>query len=141
MCYVSHVFIGLMVPETVSLYGHLSEHRKAYENQRLRKGKNKNKVDQTVVTDYDSDSSTDSTNCSWWSNVYGFDMRSNPTYLVDKKSDNGETEEKWYIMPEPIYSHFNSSRVKCLVLSQNCMYICYIFKNNYKIQCILMFNS
>lgn len=114
-----------MVPMTVSLYGHLLEHRKAYENQRVRK--NKNKVDQTVVTDYDSDSSTDSTRSSWWSNVYGFDMRSNPTYLVDKKSDNGEAEEKWYIMPEPICSHFNSTRVKYLsCLKIVCMYMLYI---------------
>lgn len=118
-------FIGLMVPMSVSLYGHISEHRKAYENQRIRK--NKNKVDQAVVSDYDSDSSSDSTRSSWWSNVYGFDMRSNPTYLVDKKSDNEETEEKWYIMPEPITSHFNSSRVKSLsCLKIVCIYVIYL---------------
>jgi len=98
-----------MIPMKISLYAHLSEQRRAYENGRIRK--KVKKLNQPITTDYESDSSTDSNYCSWWSNVYGFDLTSDPEFLIDENSENGELNHKWRIMAEPIASYFNSCRV------------------------------
>lgn len=116
----TQLFTGLMLPKCVSLYGQLLEQRHTYENQRICKNKknantnsiNKTKLDQTLSEESDSSSTSDSTNCSWWSNVYGFDMRSTREFIVDDKKNASGIHEKWCIMPEPIVSGFNSRKVK-----------------------------
>lgn len=106
----------------VTLYGQLLEQRYSYENQRICKYKTKqyqNSVNETKLNkpsteENDSSSSSDSTNCSWWGNVYGFDMRSKREYIVDVKKNASGLNEKWCIMPEPIVSSFNPRKVKCI---------------------------
>lgn len=116
-----------MIPSCVSLYGQLLENRRAYENGRIRmhpkKTENKNSQDclskenavQSEVGGYDTDSSTDSTLCSWWSNVYGFDMRSNPVVVEDPSSKLGGSSKQWCIMTEPVTTFFDPRKVNLIV--------------------------
>lgn len=114
------LFTGLMIPKCVTLYGQLLEQMYTYENQRICKNKNKDntksinktKLDGKLSEESDSSSTSDSTNCSWWSNVYGFDMRSKREYIVDSKKNSSGKYEKWCVMPEPIVTGFNSRKVK-----------------------------
>jgi len=115
----------------VTLYGQLLEQKRTYENRRIRKNKKKNKefdnycvhksnVDQAEDTEeYNSDSSSDSTWCSWWKDVYGFDMRSKEEFIVlDNSVDRDHCnsgKEKWCIMPEPLFAHFDPFKVKLSV--------------------------
>lgn len=108
----------------ITLYGQLSEQRRAYENRRNRKHSKKNKkktLDKCVVKKkekesisdaYDTDSSSDSTWCSWWSDVYGFDMRSKPEFLVNNFSESGYSSD--FVMTEPIISFFDPYKVNLL---------------------------
>lgn len=115
-----------MIPKCVSLYGQLSDQRRAYENRRVRKFKTTEKNKKHNIPTFnkkkleseeelcDSDSSSDSTWCSWWKDVYGFDMRSKPDMLVDELTDSenfSASKKKWCVMSEPIVSFFDPYRV------------------------------
>lgn len=116
-----------MIPACVSLYGQLLENRRAYENGRIRKypkktenknqqgGLNNKNAEHSEREDYDTDSSTDSTLCSWWSNVYGFDMRSNPLFVEDPSSKPGDISNQWCIMSEPVTTFFDPSKVNFIL--------------------------
>lgn len=121
--------LGIMIPQCVSLFGHLSDHRRAYENRRVRKFKTKEKNKNTNCPtfnkqkqeedSYDTDSSSDSTWCSWWRDVYGFDMRSKPDMLVDRMSGNEncyDSNKSWCVMTEPLVAFFDPCRVNVLFL-------------------------
>jgi hypothetical protein len=115
-----------MIPKSVSLYGQLSDQRRAYENRRIRKLKTKEKKKNTNYPkfskkkleseeeDCDTDSSSDSTWCSWWKDVYGFDMRSKPDTWIDQfpgdENCSGSNKE-WCVMPEPLIAFFDPCRV------------------------------
>lgn len=118
-----------MIPMCVTIYGQLLEHRQAYSNQRIYKTNkkkkykklneymHKEKLNQSLTKNNDCDSSSDdSTNCSWWKNVYGFDMRSKAQFIVDSNSeseDNNSTRE-WRVMSEPLVQFFDPCRVNLL---------------------------
>lgn len=113
-----------MIPMCITLYGQLSEQRRAYENRRSRKfsKKNKNKAlnncvvknkeKETIIDGYDTDSSSDSTWCSWWSDVYGFDMRSKPEFLVNHFSERRYSSD--FVLTEPIITFFDPYKVNLL---------------------------
>lgn len=108
-----------MIPKCVSLYGQLLEQKTIYDNQRIHKNSKNNKLnsvarknpDESSTKEYDSDSSSDSTNCSWWRNVYGFDMRVPREFIVDSHSKNAANHNYWCIMPEPIIQFFDPCKV------------------------------
>lgn len=114
-----------MIPKCVSLYGQLSDQRRAYENRRIRKLKPKEKNKNTNHPKFnkkleseeescDTDSSSDSTWCSWWKDVYGFDMRSKPDMWVDQFPENensSDSNKEWCVMTEPLIAFFDPCRV------------------------------
>lgn len=116
-----------MIPNNVSLYIQLLEQRGLYVNQRVYKNSknnkpnstNKKKLDESLTDEYDSDSSTDSTKCSWWSDVYGFDMRVQRDFIVindysySKNNTIGSSvhPNDWCIMPEPAVQFFDPCKV------------------------------
>lgn len=112
-----------MIPMFITLYAQLSEQRRAYENRRDRKYSKKNNNNKTFDSDVvtkmedesdgcDTDSSTDSTWCSWWSDVYGFDMRSKPEFLKTSESGvSSDFNKDWFVMTEPIISFFDPYKV------------------------------
>lgn len=119
-------FTGLMIPMCVTLYTQLLEQRRVYEQQRfskVKKKKNKScdknsrqiKFDQSLMDGYDTDSSSDSTICSWWGDVYGFNMKSKSEFLVDANSDSEEGSnldgDGWRVMTEPIIAFFDPCKV------------------------------
>lgn len=125
----THIFvIGLMIPMCVTLFGQLLTQRRVFANSRLRKSTKKklNKKQNYCVNtnksgkfeaqySSDTDSSSDATSCSWWSDVYGFDMRSNTEIVVDYNSENADcpdsAKDKWYVMEEPLITFFNPCKV------------------------------
>jgi len=123
----------------VTLYAQLSEQRTLYENSRIRKNKNKKlenfyniKKEQSEIDGFNSDSSSDSTCCSWWKDAYGFDMRSSVQFLINDNSESGDFsrhDKKWYIMPEPIFTYFDPCKVKLFKnIKRHCKII--ILNNN-----------
>lgn len=103
-----------MIPMRVTLYGQLLEQRKAFENQRVCKSKENLKlVDnelKCVIKDHDD------TNLSWWRDVYGFDMRSKQSFLVDSSENNcNDMEKDGFLILEPINTHFNRKKVNLIV--------------------------
>lgn len=115
-----------MIPMCVSIYCQLLENRLLYSNQRIskinRKKKYKNpssyklkdRSNQCLLENSDdSDSSSDdSTNCSWWKNVYGFDMRSKAHFIVDSNSEDEDSNTReWRVMSEPIIQFFDPFKV------------------------------
>lgn len=116
-----------MIPKSVSLYFQLLEQRCLYANQRIYKNSKNNKpnstdkkkLDKSLTVEYDSDSSTDSTNCSWWSNVYGFDMRiqrdfiviDDCNYSISNTINSSVHQNNWCIMPEPVIQFFDPCKV------------------------------
>ncbi|XP_025196022.1 probable protein arginine N-methyltransferase 1.2 [Melanaphis sacchari] len=140
---------GLMIPMCVTLYGQLLEQRRIYGNCRIRKKTKKkaykklnkrfniNKSNKSETQSNDSDSSSDSTLCSWWSNVYGFDMRSYSEITVDCSSESVDCpksfKDEWRIMEEPIVTFFDPSKVvsnACLIKKFD-MYKCTINEVRY----------
>lgn len=129
MCWCIFSHTGLMIPKCVTLYCQLLEQKRVYDNQQAYKNKKKDKklnCKQIVVPSVeecsDSDSSSDSTRCSWWSNVYGFDMRSKREFLVDHDCQNRNCRDlhnKWCVMPEPLFKSFNPLKVRYFCLSIN----------------------
>jgi len=108
----------------VTLYGQLLEQRRVYRNCRIRKKtKNKtlkkfnkvlkiNKSDKSETQSSDTDSSSDSTLCSWWSDVYGFDMRSYSEVVVDCNSESPDSaKDEWHVMEEPLVTFFDPCKV------------------------------
>lgn len=121
---------GLMIPMCVTLYGQLLEQRRIYGNCRIRKRTKKktlkkfnrglkiNKSDKSETQSSDTDSSSDSTLCSWWSNVYGFDMRSHSEVVVDCNSESPDSAKgEWHVMEEPLVTFFDP----CKVVSNACL--------------------
>ncbi|XP_027840234.2 uncharacterized protein LOC114121922 [Aphis gossypii] len=121
---------GLMIPMCVTLYGQLLEQRRIYGNCRIRKKTKKktlkkfnrslkiNKSDKPETQSSDTDSSSDSTLCSWWSNVYGFDMRSYSEVVVDSNSESPiSAKDEWQVMEEPLVTFFDP----CKVVSNACL--------------------
>lgn len=113
-----------MIPMCVTLYGQLLEQRRVFGNCRLRKKTNKKtykksdsclNLNKSDKSETDTDSSSDSTLCSWWSNVYGFDMRSNTEFVVDCGSESVDcpdsAKDKWHLMDEPIVTFFDPCKV------------------------------
>jgi len=116
-----------MIPMCVTLYGQLLEQRRVFGNCRIRKSTKKrtykkfdnclnlNKSGKSETLSSDSDSSSDSTLCSWWGNVYGFDMRSNTEIVVDRNSESVDcpvsAKDKWLMMDEPLVTFFDPSKV------------------------------
>lgn len=117
---------------SVTLYCQLLEQRRIYENQRIRKSKKSTKLvtkemKKTTVGDgYDTDNSLDSMCCSWWNDVYGFDMRSKPEFLIEKYSESEDCsvsdEKHWFLMPEPIIAHFDPSKVNLIIFVSKCFF-------------------
>lgn len=110
------MFTGIMIPMTVTIYGRLTEQRQHYQNQRLyKKNPSRNKRNQSLIDGNDSDSSSDTTLCSWWSDVYGFDMRSKIQFLIEQcyneKEEFYNEEKKWCIMPDPLIRFFDFRKV------------------------------
>lgn len=108
----------------VTLYGQLLEQRRIYGNCRIRKKTKKktlkkfnrslkiNKSDKPETQSSDTDSSSDSTLCSWWSNVYGFDMRSYSEVVVDSNSESPiSAKDEWQVMEEPLVTFFDPCKV------------------------------
>ncbi|XP_060847189.1 protein arginine N-methyltransferase 1-like [Rhopalosiphum padi] len=132
---------GLMVPMCVTLYGQLLEQRRVYGNCRIRKKTKKktykkfnkclniSKSKNSETQSSDTDSSSDSTLCSWWSNVYGFDMRSYSEIVVDCKSESpNSAKDEWQMMEEPLVTFFDPYKVvsnACLIKKFD-MYKCTI---------------
>ncbi|XP_060858397.1 uncharacterized protein LOC132935795 [Metopolophium dirhodum] len=124
---------GLMIPMCVTLYGQLLEQRRVFGNCRIRKSTKKrtykkcdnclklNKSGKSETLSSDTDSSSDSTLCSWWSNVYGFDMRSNTEIVVGCNSESVDcpdsAKDKWFMMDEPLVTFFDP----CKVVSNACL--------------------
>jgi len=100
----------------VALYGQLSEQRKAYDNQRNSKSKKiMTTIDNKLSEIVDDHSDTD---LSWWRNVYGFDMRSEQTFLVDhSKSEDGgsDVDKEGFLIIEPIVTYFNPRKVHLIL--------------------------
>lgn len=123
-----------MIPKAISLYGQLLEQKCIYLNNRTCKNRIKNKpnsrdkekLNESSSKEYDSDSSCDSTYCSWWSDVYGFDMRVQREFIViddcnyksNITSKPVHNKDCWAIMPEPIVHFFDPCKVICI-----CLYI------------------
>ncbi|VVC44125.1 Protein arginine N-methyltransferase,S-adenosyl-L-methionine-dependent methyltransferase [Cinara cedri] len=127
---------GIMIPKGVSLYGQLLEQKNTYDNQHIHKNSKNTKLnavakqilDESLTKEYDSDSSSDSTNCSWWKNVYGFDMRIQKEFINDFHSKSSTKHKDWCIMPDPIITFFDPCKVvsnTCLIKEFN-MYKCNI---------------
>jgi len=113
-----------MIPMCVTLYGQLLEQRRVFGNCRIRKRIKKRtyqksnsylNLNKSDKSETDTDSSSDSTLCSWWSNVYGFDMRSNTEIVVDRDSESVDypisAKDKWYLMDEPLVTFFDPCKV------------------------------
>jgi len=113
-----------MIPMCVTLYGQLLEQRRVFGNCRIRKSTKKRtykqsdsclNLNKSGKSDTDTDSSSDSTLCSWWGNVYGFDMRSNTEKVVDCDPENVDyrdsAKDKWYVMDEPLVTFFDPCKV------------------------------
>jgi len=108
----------------VALYGQLSEQRKAYDNQRVCKSKKmmrlvNNELPDAVDYHGNTNSSDDhgDTNLSWWRDVYGFDMRSEQTFLVDhsKNEDGSDVDKEGFLILEPIVTYFSPRKVHLIV--------------------------
>jgi len=116
-----------MIPMCITLYGQLLEQRRVFGNCRIRKSTKKktykkfdnclnlNKSGKSETLSSDTDSSSDSTLCSWWSNVYGFDMRSNTEIVVGCNSESidcsDSAKDKWFMMDEPLVTFFDPCKV------------------------------
>lgn len=116
-----------MIPMCVTLYGQLLEQRRVFGNCRIRKrtknrickkfdnSLNLNKSGKSKTLSSDTDSSSDSTLCSWWSDVYGFDMRSNTEIVVDGNYVSVDrldsAEDEWFMMDEPLVTFFDPCKV------------------------------
>lgn len=96
----------------VTLCGQLSEQRRAYDNQRVCKSKRifNNEPSEIVVNHGDTD-------LSWWRDVYGFDMRSEQTFLVDhsKNKDGFDMDKEGFLIIEPIVTYFSPRKVNLIV--------------------------
>lgn len=119
----------------VTLYGQLLEQRQKYENQcshkknvltKIKKIPTKKKGNLSLIEGYNSDSSSDTTLCSWWSDVYGFDMRLTTTFIVEQYIDEKKIlheEKKWRIMPDPIITFFDFRKVNLSIFIYFVFYV------------------